>query len=369
MGSSGGGVTPWPDWEITLGLVITMLASQRIAYWIGGSLWVKRHAIHLDLLNKKRRISGFYGEALTTSLGGVVMFTVGALTPSVTIYGIVSGHPLAFAAVLALCVLLYALYMHSVLSEARHTERHWKPERFPQLRNTYIAYGPYSIGLYLGVIAIFMLLAMQYMADAAVIAGQRAHIIVQAHALAASLHAGTIDAARLQTSVEVAYGDILVNGSAVAASMNPVFMLIALATSIMILLERSPIRKVFLSLPRNLAQSTGVIALAAFFLLTTVTYYFSYAQLANEAFRYISGLRPALEHSNADWEIMRRFNEIVIDLGRKGSFIGFASTVIDESGAAVVWLALLQWLTTKLSSPPAAATPEAARAAAKGKKE
>jgi hypothetical protein len=346
------GLTHWPDWLITLALISTMLLSQRLAYRVAGDIWWERHAIRFVMKKKHREISGFYGEAFTTSLGGAVLLTVGALTPSVSLYEIITGHWAVVTGVLAVCIALYVCYGWWVVEDAKRRETHWKRERFPQLAWTYVVYGPYSVCLYLGVIAIVTLLVMQYIADADAVAGQRASIISQLHAMSGWTHAAAIDPAKTQAAIERIYGDVLVNGSAVAASMNPVFVLIAIATSVMFLLERSPIRDVFLSLPRALAQSTGLLALIFFFLLTTVTYYVSYAHLASESLVGVSSLRPALERTNTDWEIMRRFNEIVIDLARKRSFIGFASTVIDESGAAVVWMALLQWITTRVTTQP-----------------
>jgi hypothetical protein len=344
------GLTAWPDWLIVLILAVTMLLSLRLSYWIGGNIWWERHSIPVHGFGKEKRISGFWGEAVIVTLGTCFLLCVGALTPSVNLSGIILACPAWFWGVLGVCIALYAYYAYTVVADSRRNEAHRGKAHHTQLAWTYLAYGPYSVSLYLGVIAALLLLGLQYLADAAAIAEERGQIIAQLHAMNA-LTAGHVDPAKIQAGIEVAYGNILENGSMVAASMNPVFVLIALATSIMFLVTRSPIRQVLLGLPRSLAQYMGFMALIAFFLLTTVTYYFSYAALANESLRCISHLGPVLEHANADWEIMRRFNEIVIDLGRKHSFVGFAATVIDESGAAVVWMALLQWITSRNPAP------------------
>lgn len=294
----------------------------------------------------RERISGFWGETLIASLGALVLLSIEALTPSVSLFRLIADNPANFWIVLAICLVLYVIYVHSVLEDARRREAHRGKKHVQRLGWSYISYAPYSICLYLGVIACVLPLVLQYMADAAVIADQRADILKHLHAMVTSARPGAVQAKDVQAGIEIAYGDILINGGKVATSMNPVFLLITIAVSVMFIVQRSPLRSVLLGLPRSMAQYTGIMALVVFFLLTLVSYYYSYAELARESLACISNLRPVMERGH-DWEITRRFNEIVIDLDHRRTFIGFAATVINESGAAVVWMALLQWITSR----------------------
>jgi hypothetical protein len=52
-------------------------------------------------------------------------------------------------------------------------------------------------------------------------------------------------------------------------------------------------------------------------------------------------MRPSLLAGR--WEVLERFNEIVGDLERRRSFLGFAGMVVSESGVSVIGVALLQW--------------------------
>lgn len=337
--------TPWPDWYFVVLIFCTQVISLALAYWIGDYIWVERHSVQIHVLGRER-ISGFWGEVLIALLGATVLVSIEALSPSVNLYRLITGHPTTFWTVLAVCVVLYVIYARSVLAEAQRTEAHRGKKHLRRLAFTYCAYGPYSIALYLGVIACLLPLLLQYVADAAEIANQRAIILDHLHAMVAQARPGAVEAKDVQAGVEIAYGDILINGGKVATSMNPVFLLITVAVSIMFIVQRSPLRKVLLGLPRSMAHYTGIMALVIFFLLTLVSYYTSYADLANQSLAYISGLRPVMERGH-DWEITRRFNEIVIDLDHRRTFIGFAATVINESGAAVIWMALLQWITSR----------------------
>lgn len=344
-------LTYWPDWYFVAFIFVTQVISLALGYWIGAHIWWERHSVLLRWGGRDHRISGFWGEVVIASLGAIVLLTIGALTPAVSLYQLVHGHLTTFWTVLAACLVLYVVYVRSVLRETRRKEAHRGKKHVLRLAITYVAYGPYSICLYLGVLICFLTLALQYMDDARQIVAQRNEILAHLQAMVATAHSTASEAKSLQAQLEIAYGDILINGGRVATSMNPVFLLITVAVSVMFIVQHSPLRDVLLGLPRSMAKYMGIMALAGFFLLTLVSYYATYAHLAKDSVVYVSALRPALERAG-DWEITRRFNEIVIDLDHRSTFIGFAATVINESGAAVIWMALLQWITSR-NAPPA----------------
>ncbi|MBU6297037.1 MAG: hypothetical protein KJS68_02235 [Alphaproteobacteria bacterium] len=332
------------DGTVVLYMLAIAIFFLLIGYVVGGQVMVERHSIPIQLFGQTRKISGFWGEAIVLILGAMVLIAIHVMTPAASLTGLLAKYPFTLREVIAVCAVLYFFYARSVLRQAARAEAHRGKSHHKKLFRAYVAYGPYCVTMYVAVAAGFALLVFQYMADASVISAQRVEILAQLNNLG-TLHAPE----QIQGAVEVAYGNILMNGNLVASSMNPVFMMIALITLMIIIVTRTPIKHAFRELPRSITQYTGIIALIVFFALTTITYYYSYAALASHSLKSISNLRPVLAHGR--WEIMQRFNEIVIDLEHKQSFLGFATMVVNESGVAVIGMALLQWALSGFQLP------------------
>ncbi|MDR3525974.1 MAG: hypothetical protein P4L57_01755 [Rhizomicrobium sp.] len=325
-----------PDLVIIGSMLLTMLVSVGLSYVVGGQIWVDRHSIPIDIGNTHSRISGFWGEAAIVILGGSVFIIVSLMTPAASLTRLIHTYPFTVRCIVGACIVVYAFYARSVVVDCIKKEGHRGRGHWLQLLATYIAYAPYSILLYLSALSVTVALLVEYVIESSHLAVQREAIVQHMRQIAA-IH----DPEKIQSAIEFSYGNILSTGNQVASSMSPAFMMIAVITFLTIFVTRSPLRSVLLVGSRHVTEYVTIAALTLIFGLTIITYYFSYAELSSQSLHAIMAMRPSL--LSGRWEVLERFNEVVGDLERRRSFLGFAGMVVNESGVSVIGVALLQW--------------------------
>ncbi|HEV2562529.1 MAG TPA: hypothetical protein VGT78_10345 [Rhizomicrobium sp.] len=329
------------DALIVFALTVAGLAVLRVAYAAAGSIWDERHQITLHLGGRSRKISGYWGEVVLGFFGFLIFLGADGLAPDIRLWTLLRDFPVTNAAIVGAAFVVYAYYARSVLLDAKTNESHRGPIHYRRLRKTYLIYSPCAVLIYCVSTAAIAILTLQYLRNASTVATHRAEIVTQLNNLATVKSADVI-----QSAVEMSYSDIVQTGNSVAASIAPIFLMIAAIMGIVLLVTASPIKTVLRQDSRNVTQYSAFIIAALIFGLTTGTYYFSYSRLLTDSLNAIIAIRPALAHAN--WQVLERFNEIVLDLEHKRSFVGFLAMVANESGIAVIAMALFQWLLSEM---------------------
>jgi hypothetical protein len=339
------GVTPvkLQDAALVLGAYLCGLFFLYLGYRFGGRTWMRRHGLVWSDKKRKRLISGFWPELLLFTAGAILVLTVDLAMSKVSLIGLFQEAPQVAGAALGFVLLIVIVYSIVTVQKAKSDPRESKAD-IRRLGRAYTAYAPYTVIFFTGGALVIYLLIRQFAFDQAAFeqeaAGVRA-LFAEAARLAAA-HSAAIatdqaQAARLYaealSNVEFANGRIALATSQLQEQMNPVFIFATAVFAMNILIRFTPARNAFLDGARSLTLVTTAIAIGFAALFGLYVYFWSYSQLLDDAIRLMAGIAP--DPRLGEWDMTRRFNELLISLNQGKNLFGFMAAIGGEgSGLA-----------------------------------
>src|SRR5690606_32318310 len=173
-----------PDAAVVVAAYVAALAFLFAAYRHAGRVWLLRHAVITQGIDKRNVWPGEWGETIIVTFAALSALVVIFFTSDVTLFETVQTHPAAIAGFLLLATLCIWGHSGSTVRKARAMGRREAYVR--RLRDTYVRYNGYTMCLFgMGALIVAMLIA-QFQHDGEAFARQ-AELITGAFAEAQRL--------------------------------------------------------------------------------------------------------------------------------------------------------------------------------------
>jgi hypothetical protein len=219
---------------------------------------------------------------------------------------------------------------------------------FAQFRRGYGVYWLYCTMLYGCYALVAIAIALQAIADQRKTDETRRHTMEILQSIekfeprAAPGGAGPSRESAVLAEIERAFSSTRLTIKDMTEQINTLLLLFFFVLFVDFALEFTFVGTVF---TRRAVEITHYLAFLVFVLLAIIVwamYYWSYLPFIQEVAQKVDGLYPRVR--SADWEIMKRYYELVHELRDRQGISGFAFSLASDRAGILVGFAALQWL-------------------------
>lgn len=307
-------------------------------YRHAGEIWVLRHAVITQGIDKRNVWGGEWGETIIVTFAAISALVVIFFTNDVTLIETVLGHPLAIGLFLLLATVCIWAHSASTVRKARAMGR--REVYVLRLRDTYIRYNFYTMCLFgMGALIVSMLIA-QFHHDGAVFSEEAARItaaFAEAQRLASEDGGSHAAYARAVAEAETGFSGIALAGKALQNQFNPMFIFAGTLIVINIAINLTKMKGMF---------TGGAVSMTALFTygplvvigaVGLLVYLNVYEVMLSDSLARLQSLTPPARFG--DWELSQRHAQMVVEMSNARNIFGFAQTIAGEGGG----FAILAW--------------------------
>ena len=326
-----------PDAAIVAAAYAAALVFLFAAYRHAGPIWLLRHAVITQGVDKRNVWPGEWGEMIIVTFAALSALVVIFFTNDVTLIETVRDHPLAITGFLLLATLCIWGHSASTVRKARAMGR--REAYVLRLRDTYIRYNGYTMCLFgMGALIVAMLIA-QFHHDGEAFARQ-AELITGAFAEAQRLagQGGSHeDYARAIAQAEAGFSEIALAGKTLQSQFNPMFIFAGTLIVINIAINLTKMKGLFTGDAVSMTALFTYGPLVVIGIVGLVVYLNVYEVMLADSLARLESITPP--PALGDWQLSQRHAEMVVEMSNARNIFGFAQTIAGEGGG----FAVLAW--------------------------
>ncbi|MGE3712356.1 MAG: hypothetical protein AB7G35_22145 [Hyphomicrobiaceae bacterium] len=310
-------------------------------YAVGRQAWQEKFAVRLE---GRGTISGKWTELAVITYTALLVTVVDNLTPDADLPRLVAGNWLLVA---ALGVLVYAIVLfHSRrvvknLPAAEESYEHYRRD----LARGYAIYNLFSTIIFGYFLMTGAVVVQQFIADHAEFVRNREILDAALTRLSTIGVTAAATPSAVQAQVEQVNSLLIGSIQTIVEQINTVFLVFFFVLAINFLIEFTPVRSAYSAEGVSTTHLCVVLVLVLVLLIGWYIYYTQYLGLMRQAIAAVAGAEERV--ITDDWELMRRYYEVLNDLRGKQGITGFALMLSTERGGLLLLLGALQFMFTE----------------------
>ena len=332
---------------VILALWLAAVAFLFIGYWIGGRAWSEKFAVRMTGWADGRTISGKWTELAVITYTAILVGLINQLTPDAGLLRVVSANwPIVAGIVIGLVALVY-VHSYRVVANLPGAEISY-PDYARDVARGYAVYNLFSIIIFGFFLITGLLVVQQFIADQAEFTRHRATLDEALNQLIATSREGKAAAGSILSMLERVNSLLTGSVQSIIEQINTVFLVFFFVLAINFLIEFTPVRSAYSNEGVSATHSGVALVLVLVLLVGWYLYYSEYLGLMRGSIARVMEIESRM--LTDDWELARRYYQILNDLRGRQGITGFALTLSNERGGLLLLLGALQFMFTQRQS-------------------